>query len=528
MAAARAPRIVVIGLDLGDGALIREWAAEGALPHLHALMAAGAVAELDTTARWLHVSAWPTLYTGASPGQHGVYYTFQPAPGLQGYARFGAGQYGTPTFWRLLADAGVQSTVFDAPYTHPEPGSSAAQLFDWGTWAHYWKTASTPPALLSALNRTVGRYPLGLEAHDLGLVALDATALQPRLIASARTKTSAILWLMQQRPWDCFVTVYGETHLGGHYCWRPSAGLSDGRPDLEGLKALYQEIDRGIGRIIESLPKDTTVFVVSGDSIGPNHSGWHLLPDVLRRLGLLAEPAVNTTADDQGVDGEPAPRARPGWDPVRALRDALPKDFRKGLARRLPTALRDRLARRVDTAGIDWSRTRAFALPTDLEGCIRINLAGREPLGIVQPGAEYDRLCDEMTMALRELVNPDTGERAVRDVIRTDRQLSGPRSAFLPDLVVLWSAAAPITALQSERIGTVSAPSPDGRTGTHTAPGLLIGSGPGMTSGSFPRGAHVRDLAPTILSLYGIERPAYMDGAMLVSSSFANQTGDLA
>ena len=40
---------------------------------------------------------------------------------------------------------------------------------------------------------------------------------------------------------------------------------------------------------------------------------------------------------------------------------------------RLPDALRHKLAQRVDTAGIDWTRTRAFCLPTDLEGHIRIN-----------------------------------------------------------------------------------------------------------------------------------------------------------
>lgn len=515
MATGTSSKVCVIGLDLGDGALIREWAARGDLPHLRALLGDGASANLDTTARWLHVSAWPTLYTGAPPGRHGVYYTFQPAPGVQGYRRFDQAQYGAPTFWRLLGDAGVRCTVFDAPYTHPESGPDVVQVFDWGTWAHYWKTDATPASLLRRLNRGCGAYPVELEAHDLGLAAQDAVAVQPHLLDGVRAKTDAILWLMNEHPWDCFVTVYGETHPGGHYCWWPPTERPQDGERLALLRELYRELDRGIGRVLAALSDETTVFIVSGDGVAPNWSGWHLLPDVLRRLGLLAEPAAEPVIRDANARG--GEEARVVFDPVRALRDLLPKDFRKSLARRLPTRLRDSLARRVDTATIDWTRTRAFTLPTDLEGCVRVNVVGREPLGTVQPGAEYDRVCDELTEALLELINPDTGERAVREIVRTDRQLPGPRRDFLPDLVVTWAADAPITRLQSPRIGVVSGSSPDGRPGTHAAPGFLIARGPGIAAGALAGGADVRDLAPTILSLHGVERPDYMNGNVLAS-----------
>jgi len=511
-----AVKILVIGLDLGDGRLIREWGADGQLPHLESLLQQGDVASLGTTAEALHVSAWPTLYTGADPGHHGVYYTFQPAPGLQGYRRFGPDQYGVPTFWRLLADAGVRCTVFDAPYTHPEPGASLTQVFDWGTWAHYWKPDSTPRSLLRELNRSPGRYPLGLEAHDLGLVGQDPDEIQPRLLAGVRAKTEAVLQLLERTTWDCFVTAYGETHPGSHYLWWPAPHGSGDRADLKLLLELYQELDRGIGRILSAIPDDVTVFLVTGDGVGPNHSGWHLLPDVLRRLGLLAEPDAEPEKELEEETAGTGDTGKPRWDPVRAVRDLLPKDFRKALARRLPTRLRDTLARRVDTSAIDWARTRAYTLPTDLEGCVRVNLRGREPFGVVEPGAEYERVCDDLTEALLELVNPVTGTRAVREVIRTDRDLPGPRRDYLPDLVVQWSAEAPVQALQSPRIGTVSGPSPDGRTGTHVPPGFLLARGPGISPGSIPEGAHIRDLAPTILSLFGVDRPEHMKGTLLV------------
>jgi predicted AlkP superfamily phosphohydrolase/phosphomutase len=204
---------------------------------------------------------------------------------------------------------------------------------------------------------------------------------------------------------------------------------------------------------------------------------------------------------------------------VRAVRDLLPKDFRKNLARLLPTGLRDKLAQRVDTATFDWSRTTAYCLPTDLEGCIRINLEGREPEGRVVPGADYDKACRDLKSALEELIEPATGRRAVREVLIVDEAFPGPRRTHLPDLIVLWDPATPITALASERIGTVGGLSPDPRPGTHAEPGFVLMRGSGVTAGRTIEHAHIFDVAPTILARLGVAPPAHMTGRRLAETT---------
>jgi predicted AlkP superfamily phosphohydrolase/phosphomutase len=494
-------KTLVIGLELGDGRLVHQWAAAGHLPALAALIEDGTWGWLGTTASQLHVSAWPSIYTGVGPGEHGVYYTFQPAPGVQGYQRFHEGLYGQPTFWRLLDAAGRRCTVLDAPYTHPEPGFTGTQLFDWGTWARYLTPRSTPPGVLRDLESACGRYSLGLEAHDLGFKPLDPTDTARRLINAVRRKAEATLWLMRQRDFDLFMTVFGETHAGAHYCWNPN-----GNQDL--MRGLYEELDRAIAKLVAAAGPDAAVFVVSGDAVGPNHAGWHLLPEVLARLGYFAS-AETMQSDDAGA------QVKTPFDPVRAVRDLLPKDYRKNLARMLPTGLRDKLAQRVDTATFDWSRTRAYCPPSDLEGCIRINLRGREPRGQVAPGAEYEEACRDLKSALEDLVEPDTGRRAVREVVLADQAFAGPRRDHLPDLIVLWDAAAPITALASDRIGEIRGLSPDPRPGTHTGPGFVLMRRPGIPPGRSIENAHVFDLAPTILEHLGVEAPAHMTGRRL-------------
>jgi predicted AlkP superfamily phosphohydrolase/phosphomutase len=491
-------KVLVIGLELGDGRLLHDWAEAGRLPALKALIDEGTWGWLDTTASQLHVSAWPSLYTGVGPGEHGVYFTFQPAPGVQGYQRFHDGLYGRPTFWRLLDAAGRRCTVFDAPYTHPERGFGGIQLFDWGTWAHYQAPQAMPKPALGELEHACGKYPLELEAHDLGLRALDPADTQKRLVTAVRRKAEAACWLMTRKEFDLYFTVFGETHVAAHYCWRP-----DGEQSL--LLPIYAELDRAVAKLIEAAGSETTLFVVSGDAIAANHAGWHLLPELLARLGYFASAETAPPATN-------APAARRKLDPVRALRDLLPKDFRQALARQLPTGLRDKLAKRVDTATFDWQRSRAYCLPTDLEGCIRINLKGREPEGIVEPGAEYEAVCRDLATALEEVKDPTTGRRAVREVLIVDQAFPGVRRAHLPDLIVLWDPAAPITALASARTGAVSGASPDFRPGTHASPGFVLMHGAGIGAGRVLDRAHIFDLAPTILERLGVEPPEHMTG----------------
>jgi predicted AlkP superfamily phosphohydrolase/phosphomutase len=231
------------------------------------------------------------------------------------------------------------------------------------------------------------------------------------------------------------------------------------------------------------------------------------LPEVLQRLGFTAAPGRAPAADA----AQPQREHRQA-DFLKTIRDLVPSDFRQTISRYLPTRWRDYFMLRWATAGIDWSRTRAFCLPTDLEGCIRINVAGREPAGIVGQGAEYTRVCQELIASLRQLINPATGRPAVRDVIQTDDVFPGERRHYLPDLIVLWADEAEITAVHTTALGTVAAPSPDARTGTHCPPGFVMAQGPRVPRGQALEGGHVVDFAPTVLAQFGLPRPQHMDG----------------
>jgi predicted AlkP superfamily phosphohydrolase/phosphomutase len=131
-----------------------------------------------------------------------------------------------------------------------------------------------------------------------------------------------------------------------------------------------------------------------------------------------------------------------------------------------------KLARPTMLPAYDWSKTRAFSLPTDQYGWIRINLIGREAQGIV-PVEDYEHLCRDLEQMLLSLASED-GELLVQNVSRTAADVASARANPLPDLVVHWRDAAFSSSLQlkgskvqAQMVGKKS-------TGQHTAPGFCI------------------------------------------------------
>jgi predicted AlkP superfamily phosphohydrolase/phosphomutase len=162
---------------------------------------------------------------------------------------------------------------------------------------------------------------------------------------------------------------------------------------------------------------------------------------------------------------------------------------------------------------VDWSRTRAYSF--GLAG-LHLNLQGRESRGIVLPGAGAQALKDELAARLAELRDPATGRPAVRQVYDAARVYSGPYAGNAPDLVIGWRGGyrhSWETAV-GRTDGPVFADNPGKWSGDHCVdrdevPGVLFCS---RKLGLPARGAHLADLAPTILGLWRIPAPSYMDG----------------
>jgi predicted AlkP superfamily phosphohydrolase/phosphomutase len=203
-----------------------------------------------------------------------------------------------------------------------------------------------------------------------------------------------------------------------------------------------------------------------------------------------------------------------GW--AKRLRKVVPAGWRHWIKAHLPLAAQDRLGVFWRAGQPDWTRTRAFSLTADVHGYVRVNLRGREAKGIVSPGADYERLCSQLTEGLLSFVDAETGEPVVSEIKRID-ELFPPgsrRERWAP------TPCADTSGVVSPRFGQVPWPmpgkNPNGRSGNHTGEGFVLAKGEGIRpQSSLPAGAHILDLPPTIHALLGKRPPEHMRGRVL-------------
>lgn len=506
-------RILLIGLDSADAELIEGWMAEGFMPNFARLRREGTWGRLGTTADVMHVSAWPSLYTGTTPGQHGMYHAYQIRAGEQVIHRTLPQQAGRPPFWKHLDDAGRKCIVFDAFMDYPLPGFKGVQLLEYGTWTWFGEPGSHPRGMLDEIRRRFGAYPAP-EHSNLVRIPDAPLRFRDQLVAGTQVKSRIVRALMREQDWDFFFVTFGEPHGAGHYLWHlgdagyplhPSSGPLAG---FDPVRDVYVALDRAIGEIADAADDRTTILITSGDGMGPNTSGCHLMPEMLHRMDWFHAGSV-------GGGNKAAPAPKKGL--LSTLRQAVPLGLRQSVTRCLPRSVRYRLSMKWVNSGIDWSRSRLFCIPNSNEGYFRVNLAGREPQGIVSAGAEYTDLLGTLQSELKALVNPHNGVRAADRVLAMDDVFPGPRRQDLPDAVINWNAAAGvISELEGPASGRIDkgpgyAISPF-YTGNHRACAFVLGRGPTLSDGSSLADGHILDVAPTVLAALGVEAPAHYEG----------------
>lgn len=510
---------MVLGLDAADLELLRLWSADGTLPVFQSLFDRGMWGELKTITEISHTAVWPSIITGTNPGRHGIYNIYQALPNRYKIFRVGAQNCVHPPVWKQLDAGGRACIVIDSPFDELIDDFQGIQITEWGSWVRYTKRRGQPAALWNRLIKKIGIPPIANEATVPWMERDELRRLRDGLVDGIKKKVEAVKWLIDSQPWEFFFIFFPEIHPAGHFFWH----LHDAQYDLFSaqdtpkpgnyLQAIYRNVDSAIGQIVSRLRAQDILLIVSGDRIGPSYSAWHLLPETLARMGLMASRSRHfQTASGGGVSNR-----NDFW---KQLRDKVPAHLRKKITQILPRTVSFKLWQRWTGPDLDWPRTKVFYVPNDCQGHIRINLKGREPFGCVAPGREYNELCSTIKDRFEELVNPQNGRRAVKAVIRTDQFFTGNRAASLPDLVVVWDENAQLTnELFSRRIGSVKSRRaaydlPPYYVGNHQGPGFALWCGADIGTGRLSRESHIYDMAPTILSLFNLSSPVALDGTV--------------
>jgi len=512
-------KLLVIGLDGGTFDLLLPWMKEGILPNLKKIAKEGVSGRLKSVLPPITASAWTSFYTGKNPGKHGVFEflikkdgSYEEIPANSTFCK-------STTLWELLGKEGKRIAVLNVPMTYPPQKVNGVMICGFLS-SRRNRDFIYPPSLLNEIENKFGPYYLFGKTIDI------ATPLSDKHIEAfiedcqkmSEYKFKVAHYLMEKENYDFIIFHEWGTDRIQHWLWHI---IDKSHPRYEKrlekkfygkILNFYRYLDEQLGKTIQLAGPQFSVLIMS------DHGFCPVVRSIDLNVWLLQEGYIQIKKDiksqlryflwKHGLTYERLyhfliKMIKYGVKPkIVDPRDSL-ELFKIG-SRQLLLSLND----------VDWTKTRAYAKTSNI-GQIIINLKGREPHGIVNPGREYCLLLDEIAEKLKNLRDPKKGRRINGQIYTREESYQGEFSYNAPDITYLPQS----DQYQAGKVMGFGSNTPfidfTGVFASHNMDGILMVKGAKIKRGEVINGATIMDLAPTVLYLMGLKVPNDMDGKVL-------------
>ena len=433
-------RAYVLGLDGATFDLIAPWVSRGELPNMKRLMDEGSHGSLMSPLPAHSAPSWSSFITGKNPGKHGIFDFSEHVDGSYEVKFVNASRRQGMSIWATASRYDKKVAVVNVPMTFPPEKVNGIMIS--GMDAPGIDSNFTYPTTLSGeLKRIIGDYSLeaGLWSYiNKGEINL-AIEKQHETIDK---RFEVIKYLMNNYPWDLFVSVFTATDRVQHAFWKymdprhPSYKLEEAKKYGDAILDVYRKMDHIVGYLLDHLSEDTVLFIMSDHGAGLCSNKTLYLNNWLCREGLLE---YKDFRPQQG-SGNSQRLKRLLYT---KLLGGLPRDFWKALPRETRDQVRKRfpvvfnkMASHFFFSRINMDETKAYA--EESKNFIWVNLKGREPRGTVRPGREYEEVRERIIHGLIGEKDPGSGEQVVENVFRREDIYHGDSFEKAPDLIVTF------------------------------------------------------------------------------------------
>ncbi|HLF26619.1 MAG TPA: alkaline phosphatase family protein [Anaerolineae bacterium] len=457
-------KVFVIGLDCAPPEHVFEaWRSE--LPNLNKLMSCGVYGKLQSCMPCITVPAWSVMTSSKDPGQLGIYGFRNRADRSYDKMSIATGSaVREDRVWDILSRAGKHVNVVGVPGTYPPRpvnGNLVACFLTPSTKSNY----THPASLKEEIVKWVGEYYVDVPQFRTD----DKDFLLKQIYDMTSARFEVVKRMLKEKPWDFFMFVEMGTDRINHGLWSytdPQHWRHEaGNKYVDSIREYYHAIDAGIGEMLELLPDDAIVMVVS-DHGAKRMDGGIAINEWLLREGYLTLKQPLT----------------PGIIPFEKVE-------------------------------VDWSKTKAWG-SGGYYGRIFMNVEGREPQGIIKP-ADYERERDELKRRIEAI--PDTQGNPLPTVAYKPEDVYAEVKGIAPDLFVYFGN------LYWRGVGSFghggihtfeNDTGPDDA--NHAQHGIFILYDPEHDQGGRElSGLEIMDVAPTILDLMGLPVPRDMRGKVI-------------
>ena len=358
-------RIVVLGIDGVPHSLLTRFIATGEFPHFARLAAETGLRQMDSVLPTVSSAAWTSYATGKQPGKHGIYGFVDRAPGSYDIEICLATSVVGNTVWDILSAAGKRVFAMNVPVTYPPRRVNGILIG--GFLCPSVDKVADPPVVsryLSSINYRIDT--------DSMLARQSKDRMLPDVNETLDRRMEAMFHFFEREEWDYFHTHIMATDRINHFLL---VSFEAGEKKYaDAFVAFYRRIDTYLGRLLDMLPDDCALVVLSDHGFCP----------------ITAEVQLSQYLVEKG------------WTQVGDGPAAHPLN-------------------------IDPARSQAYTL---IPGRVHLNLKGREPAGIV-PLEEYDAVRERLAKDLLELRAPN-GDRVI-DRVRTREELYWGDGAHGPE-----------------------------------------------------------------------------------------------
>ncbi len=466
----KSPKVFVIGLDCAPPELIfHTW--RDKLPNFKRLIDGGATSEMYSSTPAITVPAWSSMTSSKDPGVLGFYgfrnrrdYSYDNryiATGLTVKER---------RIWDILGEKGLQCTVVGVPQTYPVKPINGFLISSFLTPSTTNpKVQWTHPASL----RTEVESLLAPEVYDVDVPQYrtdDKAFLLKQIYEMTEKRFRVLRYLMDEKPWDFFMFVEMGVDRIHHGLWaHHDPEHRKHNPDSPFVNAIweyYLYLDKEIGTLLERIPPETHIIVVSDHGV-KKMDGGICINEWLRQEGYLR------------------------------LYDDPPEGHLSSF----------------EKVEVDWANTRAWA-DGGYYGRIFLNVEGREPNGCI-PADKYESFRDTLAEHIKSIPAPD-GKMLDNKVFKPQdiyREVRG----VAPDLLVYFDNMGwrSVGSFGHGDIYTFENDTgPDDA--NHAVNGIWIYTPPEEDLGgvSLPP-SQLMDFAPTVLDIFGLPIPSDMQGKVI-------------
>ncbi|MEA3356304.1 MAG: alkaline phosphatase family protein [Candidatus Bipolaricaulota bacterium] len=380
-------KLAIIGLDCADPRLVFEEFIDD-LPTINRLVKHSTYGDMISTIPPITVPAWMCMLTGKDPGELGIYGFRNRADYSYERLKFANSRMlSAPGVWTKLGQRGYRSIMLGIPMTYPPSplnGHMVTGFLTPNTNAQY----TYPGSLKSEIEAWVSDYMV-----DVPFRTDDKDELLKNIYRMTEKRFQVARHLVAEKQWDFFMMVEMGPDRIHHALWAPHDKTHPKHdpqsPYKNAIHDYYVALDRHIAGLIEQLPAETTIVIISDHGIQPMQGGI-CVNEWLIKKGYLSLTEYPST-------------------PVR-------------------------VEKLIQAGKVNWKRTKAWGIG-GYYGRIFLNIKGREPAGTIRPrkvNVFRDKLIEELSAI------PDEHGHSIGTVVYKPADVYKTVNGIPPDLITYF------------------------------------------------------------------------------------------